>query len=459
MSRRHIPIVCILVVAALLRLYQLGLNSFWGDELIQVLQADGPNAWQVVLRASTGNQGATPLDHLITHFVLRYLGDDETILRLPAALFGVASVWLVYLLGRKLFDETIGLLAAALLAIAPIHIYYSQEMRFYSLATFMMLAMVYAFARAESRRDWLLFGIVATFALYAHYYALLVLAALGLWVLLFKRSLLVPFAVSAGAAFLLFTPWIWYDVIRPGTPNSNAEPFILPPIDALVSGFFGLVANGEAGCLWRCKMGLGALGFVLLLAFLVAWRDRRAGAFFMPLLVTIVGIAGVLALDSYFSYPFYVRQLLFFVPFVLLLLASIVRILPLYETGFAIAVVALAAFFFVPRIVEMHTASPSADWRAAALYLLAKQGENDVVMTSTPAYLRWYAPNLEVVEVDRKNALATFETLHVEGKTVWIMPYGDVGRRLFAPIFEKYEYHRHPTHRPLVYAIPHPGEW
>lgn len=53
-------------------------------------------------------------------------GLDEFAVRLPAALLGVAAVWVMYLLGREFFNNRAGLLAALCLAISPWHIQVSR---------------------------------------------------------------------------------------------------------------------------------------------------------------------------------------------------------------------------------------------------------------------------------------------------------------------------------------------
>lgn len=53
-------------------------------------------------------------------FLLFYAG------RVTSIVFGLATIYLVYLLGRKLWDKSTGCLAAWFLAISPLHIYFSQ---------------------------------------------------------------------------------------------------------------------------------------------------------------------------------------------------------------------------------------------------------------------------------------------------------------------------------------------
>jgi len=63
--------------------------------------------------------------NVATPFVY-FLGNTIWALRLPAALFGIATVWGVYLLGRELFSAPIGLLASFFTATSFWHIVFSR---------------------------------------------------------------------------------------------------------------------------------------------------------------------------------------------------------------------------------------------------------------------------------------------------------------------------------------------
>ncbi len=52
--------------------------------------------------------------------------DVYLVARVTVALLGTLSVWLVYVLGARLFDRAVGLLAAALMAVAFLPVYYGH---------------------------------------------------------------------------------------------------------------------------------------------------------------------------------------------------------------------------------------------------------------------------------------------------------------------------------------------
>ena len=82
--------------------------------------------------------------------------------RIVILLSGLASIWLTWRLGDRLFGQRVGLLAAALLAIDPLHIRYSQIIRTDVQASmFVLLTLLAALGivRRGRTRDYILTGI------------------------------------------------------------------------------------------------------------------------------------------------------------------------------------------------------------------------------------------------------------------------------------------------------------
>ena len=87
----------------------------------------------------------------------RLFGTTEMALRLPGALLGTASVWLIYCIGARVWFPAVGALAAVMLALHGFHIQWSQNARMYVPAAFLaLLATWFLLAVADSsrRRRW-----------------------------------------------------------------------------------------------------------------------------------------------------------------------------------------------------------------------------------------------------------------------------------------------------------------
>jgi hypothetical protein len=88
-----------------------------------------------------------PFYYLIMHFWARAFGESEFSLRFPSAAFGVATVFITFMLTRHLVNVWIALGATLLVAVSPVLIWYSQEARLYAFTTFLLLVSTYLLIR------------------------------------------------------------------------------------------------------------------------------------------------------------------------------------------------------------------------------------------------------------------------------------------------------------------------
>ncbi len=162
-------LLLIVAIAALVRCTTLSFQSLWLDEVYTLTEAGRP--WGDLFLALFLPQQAYPLYILGMRLWSGLLGTGEVALRLPAALAGLATVPLLYLLGRRLFDRRTGLLAALLMALSPPAVWYSQEARPYAfvllLSTLAWLLLWEADER-PARRTWWALGLVALLFLLTH---------------------------------------------------------------------------------------------------------------------------------------------------------------------------------------------------------------------------------------------------------------------------------------------------
>jgi mannosyltransferase len=138
----------ILVFAAGLRLYGLADESLWLDEGHTINRIT--NSYLGMLRDSHVETQA-PLYYWLNKAWCDVFGLSEYALRFPSLIFGVLGVWMIYLVGRTMFDRQAGALAALLLAVNPFALHFSQEARTYSLFMLGYLASVYFLVRLMRR--------------------------------------------------------------------------------------------------------------------------------------------------------------------------------------------------------------------------------------------------------------------------------------------------------------------
>lgn len=158
--RDYIILFIIIILGAVLRLYNLGKYSLWKDEIFSVMRAKESLA--SVIFGSIPYDIRAPLHHIFIHIAL-YFGNNDFVVRFPSVIFGLLSIFLIYVLGKTIFNSKIGLIAAFLLTLSILHLEYSREARYYSyliffssLTTFFFYKIIYNF-----RIKWIFFFIIS----------------------------------------------------------------------------------------------------------------------------------------------------------------------------------------------------------------------------------------------------------------------------------------------------------
>lgn len=189
---RHavIALGLILLAAAGLRLYGLD-AGLWYDEIVtNVLYVRLPLG---VALTSYASENQHFLYTLLAHLSLNTFGESAWALRLPAALFGIASVWALFQLGREVASTREALLAAALLACSYTAIWFSQNARGYSGLLFLALLTSWLYLQAWRTGHaglWVGYAIAAALGVYLHFTMVFVIAGHALLFLptLFRRQ-------------------------------------------------------------------------------------------------------------------------------------------------------------------------------------------------------------------------------------------------------------------------------
>ncbi|HEX6678379.1 MAG TPA: glycosyltransferase family 39 protein [Actinomycetes bacterium] len=132
-------------VGAFLRLWQLGALGFNSDEAVYAGQA-ASIAGDPTLKAIFPVFRAHPLLYQFLLALLFRHGSHDLVARLLAVAFGLATVYLVYRLGRLLYGQAVGLLAAALLALCPYHVVVTRQVLLDGPLTFFATLTLYLLA-------------------------------------------------------------------------------------------------------------------------------------------------------------------------------------------------------------------------------------------------------------------------------------------------------------------------
>ena len=226
----------ILLLAAFLRLYRISdYMTFLGDEGRDVLVAKHILEGDFTLlgpRASAGDFFLGPIYYYFMAPFLWLFGYDPVGPAIMVALFGVATVFLVYWIGKQFFSNEAALFASSLYAVSPLVISFSRSswnpnpMPFFSLLTLFFL---YKAVRTSSWKYFLLSGVLFGIAMQLHYIA--VFLGIILVIFLFLGRILADCSIDffkIGKQYIQlllgfsmgFSPFLLFE-LRHGFPNTK----------------------------------------------------------------------------------------------------------------------------------------------------------------------------------------------------------------------------------------------
>lgn len=249
----------------LLLLLGLGIIIFWFPRMPGSLWVDETTtAWTVdatfgeMLDRSVEFQSMPPTYFIIAWVARRVGGSSEIALRFPSVIAMALATYLLYRLGRRLFDAETGLIAAIVLASSNSGAHLATDARPYALGVLAFIAATLCLVRwvDDGRiRDGLAYVILAALVLYVHYILAPVLLAHVVYVWTRRRDLPSRWpVVVGGAAFgLLLLPLVptvlatlrERDALSLGTSSLGAVLLvILPPaVLAAMAAGIALVAG------------------------------------------------------------------------------------------------------------------------------------------------------------------------------------------------------------------------
>ncbi|MGH7616402.1 MAG: glycosyltransferase family 39 protein [Gemmatimonadaceae bacterium] len=303
----------LLVVATVLRFVQIG-SQPWLDEISALTGSIERPFSQIATRWP----GAA--SHIFYEILARagFLAFGSPIgIRLPAALFGVAGVAVIFAFANRAFGQRQAFVIGGLLAVSYDHVFFSQSARGYTLLIALYLGTLLLLVEAQrrgraSRALWWSYALAGAFAAYSMPMGWFILPGQGLvliWMWWRARrnglpptvpSTLIGAAVTGGVlAALLYAPFV------PGLmkfTKMNASTASEGPRAGL-----GLVREVVDGLVVAFH---GPIGLAVVLAFGLAgvwtwWRRHPSSLFFAfaPLVLEAIGvvIAGIGIHPRYFA--------------------------------------------------------------------------------------------------------------------------------------------------------------
>ena len=376
-------------LAAALVAHRLGDKSFWHDEAFSVGVVDRPFG-DALWRIAHWEVNQSPFYLLLSGWWR--LGKGEVFLRLLPATFAVASVPALFQLGRRIAGARVAAIAALLLACHPFVVEWGQQLRAYSLALFLTILATSLLLRAielpSSATRALLYALVAAVATYSHFYAGLVVAAHGIW-LLTQRPLPRRLVLLAGSAYtILVAPLALFLVTREG------DPIAWVGSDGNRNAAVDTATQLSGGTGWSA-LAYALAGAAGAWASVVRWRggERRP---LLPLLWAAAPLA-VVSFSTAFVKPLLEgRFLIVIVPALVLVAATGIVWLP--SAARPVLLAALVALSAV-GIERWYSWEPAEDWRSAAQIVaeVAEPGADVVIEPWSGVFaLRYYEEVLDL---------------------------------------------------------------
>jgi len=225
-----LPLLLVLAVAMYLRLYKINeYMTFLGDEgrdvlVVKRMIVDG----KFTLLGPTASVGGFFMGPIYYYFMAPFLWAWKLNPVGPAimvALFGIATVYLTYIVGRKWFSKPVGLLAASLYAVSPIVISFSRSSWNPNIVPFFSLLSLYLLWLAREKNNFrLLFwvGLCAGIGIQLHYtYLFLIVAEVVLVLFSFKRLKMRDALLGILGVVVGFSPFLAFE-LRHGFLNTRA---------------------------------------------------------------------------------------------------------------------------------------------------------------------------------------------------------------------------------------------
>lgn len=265
-------VLALALLAAALRLPTLLHAGIWRDEANVYVELAAPTLADFLHRVAAIDYHP-PLYFILEYLWSRVAGVGEIAFELLPFAFSIATVPVVYLLGKAAGSRAAGLVAAGFFAVAPVAITYSTDY-LYPVAIFAnaVLALAVTVSRKEALtpKTYAFTAASSLLAVYAHYTALIFIPLLVVWAILSPRGIghgiRVAAAVVVGALPFLF--WLPVFVHQ----HNVGLPYDAAPQPSQIATFF-ISALALLAPVPPSPIIIAAFAAILLLPTVVALRD------------------------------------------------------------------------------------------------------------------------------------------------------------------------------------------
>jgi hypothetical protein len=375
-------------ISALVLSLFIGKKDFWFDEQYTYFctSLDWSGLFASIWRAEMNMS----LYYILVK-IWRYIGESDVSIRMLSLIFAVATVPILYSLGKEMFEKKVGVIAAWLFAVHPFVYDRAQEARGYTLAVLLVSLSTYFFIKIlknQNISNVLLYGISIGLAVYAHFFSLFIIFFHIIYILFIHKKKLVFSTIAAFilSTSLVMTPFLLF--IHKGPPNMlhwvNAMNIFSP-----IGLFFRLSGGFTKKILLEYIIFLFFI-FIFIYMFLYMTNifknksQKFEKKYLFLYLWILIPIVFVTIIDYLFMHMFVMRYFFVILPaFIILISAGIVII---FENSYIQkCVVILLVASFITMSLASHLVSPerkksSILWSQRIAYIDKKKEKNDAVL-------------------------------------------------------------------------------
>jgi mannosyltransferase len=376
-------LIAFIVIGTVLRFYHLDYNSLWLDEAWTY--EFSKMSWQGIWD-TTAYEFNPPGFYWLEHIVL-YFSKSEFALRLIPALFGIAEIPVMYLIGKEFYrSEKAGLISAIFMTFSGFGIWYSQEARTYTVTLVLFSLAFYYWLKAKDSlipNENRLCGLFCALAFWTHFYIMIpvvillsydAIHCLSEWVV--KRDSLADWldAISEttghaiGTFVILGFPIIYTTIRLFFIRTAHAPTYGMQGLDILWNTLYALSGNSP----YPFILGLFVLAGFVLLYF------RNKAQFWM--LAIFTGVPLVASIGLSYLFPMLPRYLIYLLPFWILAITAFFDFPKKRMTIAMLTAASIAMLAFTPFAFIYYNRQLKQDYRGAVAYVSQKPDNTIVVM-------------------------------------------------------------------------------
>ncbi len=428
--RSMAPIILVLATATVLRLIDLD-EGLWIDELMTYVNYASAPFGQLV--STYDSQNHHILYSLFAHASFLAFGEGAWSLRLPAVIFGVASIGALYLFARQVATQREALLSAALLALSYHHIWFSQNARGYTALLFFTLFSSWLLVRALRERRlrlWIFYAIAITLGVYVHMTMLFVVFGqfiVYLWERMAgtrenRRDM--PREFLAGFCFAGLLTFVLYAPVLPQLLGGTYLEGVQTTIEAWTNPLWTLLELVRGLQIGFAGTALGIIACLVFFTGLVQFSRTEPVVARLMIVPALVTIAAIVAL----GHPMFPRTFFFAIGFGVLIVMRgmltvgrlLARVIPplsgypeLPGTLLCLLLIGVSTLS-VPRAW-----APKQDFTRALEYVEQHSTPDDAIVTTGVAaipYQRFYKVKWQIIE-----SLSELDAVRAAHQRTWLL--------------------------------------